>query len=74
MLTDSASVHYSVQKYTEALVAGCLIIGDIPHDRMREYRRFSVEVPTKASPEHLAKVVIYWMGQRDILLISVSFC
>ena len=38
LLTDSAWVHYSVQKYSEAVVAGALMVGDIPHDRMREYR------------------------------------
>jgi hypothetical protein len=72
LLTDSASVHYSVQKYTEALVAGCLIVGDIPHDRMREYRRFSVEVPTKADVKHLAEVVKYWLDHDDERLAKVN--
>ena len=72
LLTDSASVHYSVQKYTEALVAGCLIIGDIPHDRMREYRRFSVEVPTMADVRHLAAVVKYWLEHEDERLAKVT--
>lgn len=64
LLTDSATVHYSVQKYTEGLMAGCLLIGDIPHDRMREYRRLMVEVPTKAPIEQLAKVVRYWLSHN----------
>lgn len=72
LLTDSASVHYSVQKYTEALVAGCLIVADIPHDRMREYRRFSVEVPTKADVRHLATVVKYWLEHEDERLAKVT--
>eukprot|EP01043_Picozoa_sp_COSAG02_P033810 COSAG02_NODE_2327_length_9127_cov_2.645990_1_plen_905_part_00 len=72
LLTDSASVHYSVQKYTEALVAGCLIVGDIPHDRMREYRRFSVEVPTKSDVRHLATVVKYWLEHEDERLAKVT--
>ncbi len=72
LLTDSASVHYSVQKYTEALVAGCLIVGDMPHDRMREYRRFSVEVPTKADVRHLATVVKYWLEHEDERLAKVT--
>jgi hypothetical protein len=61
LLTDTAKVHYSVQKYTEGLVAGALLIGDVPHDRMREYRRVIVEVPTSASPAALAKVVKRWL-------------
>ena len=72
LLTDSSAVHYSLQKYSEALVAGCLIIGDMPHDRTREYRRFSVEVPTRSGPEHLARVVKYWVEHDAERLAKVE--
>ena len=65
-------LHDSVQKYTEGLVAGCLLLGDMPHDRMREYRRVMVEVPMKASIESLARVAAYWLTHEPERLAKVS--
>eukprot|EP01051_Picozoa_sp_SAG22_P009061 SAG22_NODE_728_length_7596_cov_342.279178_1_plen_973_part_00 len=66
LLTDSAWVHYSVQKYSESVVAGALMIGDIPHDRMREYRRIMVEVPGQnVSKQHLGRVVKWWLEHTE---------
>ncbi len=57
LLTDAAWVFYSVQKYSEAPTAGALLVCDMPHDRMREFRHSSVEVSTKMTNEQLSKTV-----------------
>lgn len=57
LLTDAAWVFYSVQKYSEAPTAGALLVCDIPHDRMREFRHGSVEVSTKMSNQELTSTV-----------------
>eukprot|EP01050_Picozoa_sp_SAG11_P011478 SAG11_NODE_1216_length_5501_cov_2.800629_8_plen_420_part_00 len=65
LLTDSSKVHYSLQKYTEALVAGVLLIGDIPHDRMNTWREFMVEVPSEADNKLLADTALWWLEHED---------
>ena len=72
LLTDSALVHYSVQKYTEAVMAGCLLVGDIPHDRMREFREIVVEVPSSATTRELSVVVKYWLSHERERLARVQ--
>jgi hypothetical protein len=63
LLTDAAWVFYSVQKYSEAPTAGTLLMADIPHDRMREFRNTGVEVSSK-------------MGERarDLLILISCVC
>jgi hypothetical protein len=68
LCTDSAKVHYSLQKYTEALISGTLIIADSPHDRMREFRKFIVEVPSGATPAELGNVSLWWAEHEEARL------
>ena len=65
LLTDSSSVHYSLQKYTEAMAAGVLLVGDIPHDRMNVWRNFAVEVPSNASNAKLLGTALWWVEHEE---------
>jgi len=61
LLTDAAWVFYSVQKYSEAPTAGTMLMADIPHDRMREFRSIGVEVSSKMEVAQLSNVVKWWL-------------
>lgn len=65
LLTDAAWVFYSVQKYSEAPTAGALLVCDIPHDRMREFRHGSIEVSTKMTHEQLSSTVKWWLDHPE---------
>ena len=42
-------------------MAGALIVGDIPHDREKEFRRYVVEVNMEDSDEKLVRTVQHWL-------------
>jgi hypothetical protein len=58
VLTESGTARYSPHGWTDALLAGALVISDMPYDRVREFRRFSVEVAQEASAKVLQKTVV----------------
>ena len=52
----------------DALGSGCLLLSDMPAERMREFRRFSVEVPRAATPSELAQIAERWVRE------TATFC
>ena len=67
LLTDAAWVFYSVQKYSEAPTAGAVLVADIPHDRMREFRHAGVEVSTAMDVAQLRSTLDWWLDRPDDL-------
>ena len=54
----TTSVHkYALQKYAEAALAGCALVGNIPHDRPDFYREFVTEVNVYDSDEHIINTI-----------------
>ena len=62
-LTDAAWVFYSVQKYSEAPTAGAMVVADIPHDRMREFRHGAVEVSIRMDVAQLSSTLEWWLDR-----------
>lgn len=60
LVTDSRW-GYSVQKYVEAAAAGCLIAGNIPLDRQKEFERVIVPLSNKDSDEKIIKTLKWWL-------------
>lgn len=67
MLTESGTARYSPAGWADALLAGALVISDMPFDRVREFRRFSVEVTQEATAAVLQKTVEDWLGNAPVL-------
>lgn len=57
-----------MQKYTEAMVAGTLLIGDMPHDRMNAWRNFGVEVASNATNQQLLDTALWWLEHEEARL------
>ena len=62
VLGSAGAARYAPADWEEALVAGALVISDMPYDRVREFRRLSVEVAADASAEQLQAAVEQWLG------------
>lgn len=60
LVTDSRW-GYSVQKYVEAIAAGCLVIGNVPLDRQSDFKRYIVPLSNKDSNETIVKTIYYWL-------------
>ncbi|KAI9136184.1 hypothetical protein BKA69DRAFT_1105704 [Paraphysoderma sedebokerense] len=62
---DSSIYRYSLMKYVEATMAGCLIIADIPYDNPDMFRQFVVEVHEDDSDELLKQKVEYYLTHPE---------
>lgn len=71
-LMDSSLFKYALMKYTEAPMAGCLIVGDIPHERMDEFRQGVVAVSDDMSDEELISTIKYWLSHEEERLKKAS--
>jgi hypothetical protein len=58
--------NYSVRKYIEAAMAGCLIIGNLPLERRKIFKKFVVEVKSNESKDYLVKTVNWWIKNNDL--------
>lgn len=67
VLTESGTARYTPEGWVDALLAKALVISDMPYDRVREFRRFSVEVSQEASAAVLQTTVEQWLGNVDAL-------
>lgn len=67
VLTESGTARYTPEGWVDALLAGALVISDMPFDRVREFRRFSVEVSQDASAQVLQMTVEQWLGNPNVL-------
>jgi hypothetical protein len=61
-LITSSRWGYSLQKYTEAAAAGCLILGNIPLDRSSEFRKFVIEIRNDMTDTQLVDIVNHWLS------------
>ena len=62
VLTEATSRRYMPPEWEDALGTGCLVMSDMPGERMREYRRFSVAVPREATAPALVELVQTWVA------------
>jgi hypothetical protein len=62
VLTETTSRRYKPPEWEDALGSGCLVMSDMPGERMREYRRFSVVVPRDAKAPALTELVQKWVA------------
>lgn len=67
VLTESGTARYTPEGWVDAVAAGALVISDMPYDRVREFRRFSVEVTQEASAAVLQATVEQWLGNPTAL-------
>ena len=65
VVTESGSRRYMPAEWEAALGSGCLCLSSMPSERMREFRRFSVEVPRDASAAQLADLAQRWLRDAD---------
>ena len=72
VLGSAGAARYAPADWEEALVAGALVVSDMPYDRVREFRRLSVEVAADASAEQLQAVVEQWLGDGAGRLAKVQ--
>ena len=52
-------------RYSEAPTAGALLVCDIPHDRMREFRHGAIEVSTKVRTTHRSLLPALFLDSND---------
>ena len=62
---DSSIYGYALQKYAQAALGGCLIIGDIPHERSQQWRDFVVEVNINDSDDTIINTINWWL-EHDV--------
>ena len=66
MVISTASMfRYSLQKYPEAMLAGALVIGDVPLDRPLEHRAAMVEISMEHTDEQIRSIVEKWLGDDE---------
>ena len=63
-LVSSSRHQYALAKYVEAALAGCLLVGDVPDDRQRQFKRFMVVVRPNDCDDVIAGRVRWWL-QND---------
>ena len=56
-LVTTSVYRYALQKYAEAAIAGCALVGNIPRDRPEFYREFVTEINEWDSDEHIIKTI-----------------
>ena len=60
VLVSGSVNNYALRKYTEAAMAGALLIGDIPCERAEEFREYVVEISRSDTDQKIAAVVEWW--------------
>jgi len=61
LLFDSSTYKYPLMKFIEGVMAGCLIISDLPNDRPELFAQLVVPVDPGATDEELVDIVCYWL-------------
>ena len=67
VLTESGTARYTPEGWVDALLAKALVISDMPYDRVREFRRLSVEVSQEAGVPALQQTVEKWLSDSTAL-------
>ena len=60
VLVGRSSRNFALRKYPEAAMAGALVLGDIPDERMSEFRSWLVEADYEESDEQLLAKARFW--------------
>eukprot|EP01112_Ceratiomyxa_fruticulosa_P002803 TRINITY_DN1303_c0_g1_i1.p1 TRINITY_DN1303_c0_g1~~TRINITY_DN1303_c0_g1_i1.p1 ORF type:complete len:451 (-),score=48.18 TRINITY_DN1303_c0_g1_i1:95-1447(-) len=60
-LVTSSIYRYALQKFSEAAMAGSLILGEIPLEREDEFKKYVVPLLPTDSDEDIVKKVNYWL-------------
>lgn len=68
---DASVYGYALQKYAQAALAGCLIVGDIPRERAAQWRQFVVEVSVDDTDDHIVKTINWWLQHDNARLKRV---
>jgi len=66
LLTDSSAYRYALMKFVEGIMAGCLIISDIPFDQPELFRNLVIEVSPEMTDEELAEIYHYWLHNDEL--------
>jgi len=70
---DSSVARKSIRKYYEAMVAGCVIVADVPMDSFDEVGRNMIQIPhTLRSREKFVQAVKLALGKGDQELQSMA--
>ena len=62
VLVGRSSRNFALRKYAEAALAGALVVGDVPDERMSEFRSWIVEVDYSESDDALLDKVERWLA------------
>ena len=65
VLVGRSSRNFALRKYPEAAMAGALVVGDIPDERMNEFRSWIVEADYEESDETLLNKVKHWLANEN---------
>jgi len=56
---------YSVMKYSELAMSGCLLLGGIPHDRSPMWKKFVVETHSNMSDYEILNILKVWLRNDE---------
>jgi len=56
---------YALRKYSEASIAGALIMGNIPPERQNEYRQYMVEINEEEDVESIYQKILWWLEHEE---------
>jgi len=61
VVTDSSTMGYALQKFSEIAMAGSLIIGALPHERLSFFKKFAISINYNDSDDHIIETINYWL-------------
>jgi hypothetical protein len=65
VLVDSSRYRYPLSKYTEAAMAGALVVGDMPACAPPGFADFLVEIDRRASDREIVATVSEWLENNS---------
>jgi hypothetical protein len=64
VLVCRSTRNFALRKYVEAAMAGALVVGDVPDERMSEFRSWLVEARVDESDAALLERLRWWLAHR----------
>jgi hypothetical protein len=61
VVTDSSTMGYALQKFSEIAMAGSLIVGTLPHERSYFLKKFVISLDFNDSDDHIIDTINYWL-------------
>jgi hypothetical protein len=62
VITDSSTMGYALQKFSEIAMAGSLIIGVLPHERASFFKKLAISLDYSDSDDHIIDTINYWLN------------